>query len=44
MSFFLIASIATNAENILKYWLEIIFETGECRECVLTGFFIKVFF
>lgn len=39
----MIASMAAYAENILKYWLEISFETGEFRECVLTGFFMKVF-
>lgn len=43
MSLSMIASMAAYAENIFKYWLEISFETGEFREFVLTGFFIKVF-
>lgn len=42
-AFFLLASIAAYAENIFKFWLEISFETGQFRECVLIGFFIKVF-
>lgn len=40
MSFFTIASMATYAENILKYWLEISFETVEFWECVQTGFLV----